>query len=89
MTSANETGLLKKQARAAKWKSYVFPTVMLAYPVVQVLIFYFGVNINGNIIDSAFTVCFDDRFKPLLDSAREATRVGIKTAGKDGRLLRA
>lgn len=47
MTSANETGLLKKQARAAKWKSYVFPTVMLAYPVVQVLIFYFGVNINS------------------------------------------
>ena len=46
----------------------------------------FGVNINGNIIDSAFTVCFDDRFAPLLESAREATRVGVKTAGIDARL---
>jgi methionyl aminopeptidase len=46
----------------------------------------FGVNINGNIIDSAFTVCFDDRFEPLLQSAREATRVGIANAGIDARL---
>jgi methionyl aminopeptidase len=46
----------------------------------------FGVNINGNIIDSAFTVCFDDRFEPLLESAREATRVGIASAGIDARL---
>jgi methionyl aminopeptidase len=46
----------------------------------------FGVNINGNIIDSAFTVCFNDRFEPLLESAREATRVGIANAGIDARL---
>jgi len=46
----------------------------------------FGVNINGNIIDSAFTVCFDDKFAPLLESAKEATRVGIQTAGIDARL---
>jgi methionyl aminopeptidase len=43
----------------------------------------FGVNINGHIIDSAFTVCFDERFKPLLDSARDATNIGVKTAGID------
>jgi methionyl aminopeptidase len=43
----------------------------------------FGVNVNGHIIDSAFTVCFDERFKPLLDAAQEATNVGVKTAGID------
>ena len=46
----------------------------------------FGVNIDGNIIDSAFTVCFDEKYKPLLDASREATNVGIKTAGIDVRL---
>ena len=46
----------------------------------------FGVNINGNIIDSAFTVCFDPKFDPLLQSARDATNTGIKTAGIDVRL---
>ncbi|KAH0787509.1 methionine aminopeptidase 2B [Histomonas meleagridis] len=46
----------------------------------------FGVNINGNIIDSAFTVCFDEKYKPLLDAAKEATNVGIRTAGIDVRL---
>ena len=45
----------------------------------------FGVNINGNIIDSAFTVCFDPKFDPLLAAAREATNVGVKTAGIDVR----
>jgi methionyl aminopeptidase len=43
----------------------------------------FGVNINGQIIDSAFTVCFDDKFTPLLEGSREGTRVGIRTAGID------
>jgi methionyl aminopeptidase len=46
----------------------------------------FGVNINGHIIDSAFTVCFDDKFAPLLEASREATRVGIRTAGIDVRV---
>jgi methionyl aminopeptidase len=42
-----------------------------------------GLNINRHIIDSAFTICFDDRFKPLLDAAREATNIDVKTAGID------
>jgi methionyl aminopeptidase len=46
----------------------------------------FGVNINGHIIDSAWTVCFDEKFAPLLEAAREATAVGIRTAGIDVRL---
>lgn len=46
----------------------------------------FGVNINGYIIDSAFTVCFDEKLDPLLQSARDATNTGIRTAGIDVRL---
>jgi methionyl aminopeptidase len=46
----------------------------------------FGVNINGHVIDSAFTVCFDDKWAPLLAAAREATNVGVRTAGIDVRL---
>lgn len=36
-----------KAKRIRKLKSYIFPTVMLAYPIVQSLVFYFGVNINS------------------------------------------
>lgn len=46
----------------------------------------FGVNINGNVIDSAFTVCFDPKFDPLLNAAKEATNVGVKMAGIDQRM---
>jgi methionyl aminopeptidase len=46
----------------------------------------FGVNINGHVIDSAWTVCFDDKWAPLLAAAREATNVGVRTAGIDVRL---
>lgn len=46
----------------------------------------FGVNINGNIIDSAFTVCFDPKFDPLLQTSRDATNTGVKLAGIDARL---
>jgi methionyl aminopeptidase len=46
----------------------------------------FGVSINGSIIDSAFTVCFDPKFEPLLQASREATNVGVKMAGIDQRL---
>jgi methionyl aminopeptidase len=43
-------------------------------------------NINGNIIDSAFTVCFDESFAALFQSARDATNVGMRAAGIDARL---
>ncbi|OHS93917.1 Clan MG, family M24, aminopeptidase P-like metallopeptidase [Tritrichomonas foetus] len=46
----------------------------------------FGVAINGHIIDSAFTVCFDERFKPLIEASREATNKGIRMAGPDARI---
>lgn len=46
----------------------------------------FGVHINGYLVDSAFTVTFDPKFKPLLDAVKDATFTGIKTAGIDVRL---
>lgn len=46
----------------------------------------FGTQINGRIIDCAWTVAFNPRYDPLLEAAKEATNTGIKTAGIDVRL---
>ncbi|KAJ1851164.1 Methionine aminopeptidase 2 [Coemansia sp. RSA 2703] len=46
----------------------------------------FGVHVNGNIIDSAFTLAWNDRYNPLLDAVRDATNTGIREAGIDVRL---
>lgn len=46
----------------------------------------FGTQINGRIIDCAFTVHFDPKFDPLVNAVKEATNMGIKTAGIDTRL---
>lgn len=46
----------------------------------------FGVAINGYIIDSAFTVCFDPRFDPLIEASKKATETAIKMAGPDVRI---
>ena len=35
------------------------------------------IQINGRIIDSAFTVAFDPRYDPLLKAVREATDTGV------------
>ena len=37
----------------------------------------FGTQINGRIIDSAFTIAFDPRFDQLLNAVREATTAGL------------
>lgn len=46
----------------------------------------FGTQINGRIIDCAFTVAFDPMFDPLMEAVRDATDTGIRTAGIDVRL---
>lgn len=46
----------------------------------------FGTQINGRIIDCAFTVAFQERFDPLLAAVKEATDAGIRAAGVDVRL---
>ena len=46
----------------------------------------FGTQVNGRIIDCAFTVAFDAQFDPLLEAVREATNTGLAHAGIDARL---
>ncbi|CAD6597065.1 HN1_G0013370.mRNA.1.CDS.1 [Saccharomyces cerevisiae] len=46
----------------------------------------YGVQVNGNIIDSAFTVSFDPQYDNLLAAVKDATYTGIKEAGIDVRL---
>lgn len=46
----------------------------------------FGTQINGHIIDCAWTVAFDPKFDPLLESVKDATNTGIKAAGIDAAL---
>lgn len=43
----------------------------------------FGTEVNGWIIDSAFTVCFDHKYDNLLAAVNDATNTGIKEAGID------
>eukprot|EP01155_Anaeramoeba_flamelloides_P010368 Anaeramoba_flamelloidesa325353_803.p1 GENE.a325353_803~~a325353_803.p1 ORF type:complete len:284 (+),score=44.43 a325353_803:1460-2311(+) len=46
----------------------------------------FGTHVDGYIIDSAYTVCFDKRFDTLLAASKDATYTGVKLAGIDARL---
>jgi methionyl aminopeptidase len=46
----------------------------------------FGTQVNGHIIDCAFTVAFNPMFDPLLNAVKEATNEGIRVAGIDARL---
>lgn len=43
----------------------------------------FGTQVEGYIIDCAWTVAFDPQFDPLLEAVREATNTGIRNAGID------
>ncbi|EDO18032.1 hypothetical protein Kpol_1045p16 [Vanderwaltozyma polyspora DSM 70294] len=45
-----------------------------------------GVQVNGYIVDSAWTVAFDPQYDNLLTAVREATYTGIKESGIDVRL---
>ena len=46
----------------------------------------FGTQIDGRIIDCAWTVAFDPMFDPLLQAVKEATNTGVKAAGIDVQL---
>ena len=46
----------------------------------------FGTEVNGYIIDSAFTVAFNPQFDELLLATKDATLTGIRAAGVDARL---
>ncbi|SCW00099.1 LAFE_0B09428g1_1 [Lachancea fermentati] len=45
-----------------------------------------GVQVNGYIVDCAWTVAFDHKYDNLLEAVREATYTGIREAGIDVRL---
>lgn len=42
----------------------------------------FGTQINGRIIDSAFTVAFNPRYNPLIEAVKEATNTGECRSGE-------
>jgi methionine aminopeptidase type II len=46
----------------------------------------FGTHVNGRIIDSAWTVHFNQKYDPLVEAVKEATNEGIRVAGVDVRL---
>lgn len=46
----------------------------------------FGVHVNGRIVDSAFTVAFEQKYDNLLQAVKEATNAGIREAGIDARV---
>ena len=46
----------------------------------------FGTQIQGRIIDCAFTVAFNPTYDKLLEAVKDATNTGIKEAGIDVRL---
>jgi methionyl aminopeptidase len=45
-----------------------------------------GVHVNGRIVDSAFTMSFDNKYDNLLKAVQEATESGIREAGIDARV---
>mmetsp|Transcript_30158 Transcript_30158/g.72327 ORF Transcript_30158/g.72327 Transcript_30158/m.72327 type:complete len:480 (+) Transcript_30158:57-1496(+) len=45
----------------------------------------FGVQVNGRIIDSAFTIAFNPKYDNLIASTQDGTNTGLKEAGIDAR----
>lgn len=45
-----------------------------------------GVHVNGHIVDSAFTMTFNDKYDQLLAAVKDATNTGIREAGIDVRV---
>ena len=69
---------------AAHWTPNPGDDVVLKYG--DVMKIDFGTQIDGRIIDCAWTVAFDPQFDPLLSTVKEATEVGVRACGIDVRL---
>jgi methionyl aminopeptidase len=69
---------------AAHYTPNVGDGTVLAYG--DVMKVDFGTQINGHIIDCAWTVAFDPQFDDLLAAVKAATNAGIAAAGIDARL---
>lgn len=46
----------------------------------------FGSQVEGRIIDCAFTVAFNPKYDTLLEAVKESTKRGIQCAGIDARM---
>jgi len=77
------TGCSLNHVAAHYTPNYGDKTVLSADDVMKI---DFGVQINGNIIDSAFTMTFNDKYDALLEAVKDATNTGIREAGIDSRL---
>jgi len=77
------TGLSLNHVAAHYSPNYKDSTVLREGDVMKV---DYGTQINGRIIDCAFTVAFDQKFDPLLEAVKAATNAGIAAAGIDVRL---
>ncbi|KAL5993176.1 Methionine aminopeptidase 2B [Asimina triloba] len=69
---------------AAHWTPNSGDKTVLQYDDVMKL--DFGTQVDGLIVDCAFTVAFNPMFDPLLQASREATNAGVKESGIDVRL---
>uniref|UniRef100_A0A7S3LNR8 Methionine aminopeptidase 2 n=1 Tax=Aplanochytrium stocchinoi TaxID=215587 RepID=A0A7S3LNR8_9STRA len=69
---------------AAHYTPNVGDTTRLGYD--NVMKIDFGTQIEGRIIDCAWTVAFNPKFDPLLEAVKAATEAGIKAAGIGVRL---
>lgn len=69
---------------AAHWTPNGGDQTVLGYS--DVMKIDFGTQINGRIIDCAFTVSHDPKYEELLKAVKDATNTGIAEAGIDVRL---
>lgn len=69
---------------AAHWTPQKNDTTVLTEN--DVLKVDFGTHIDGNIIDSAFTYAYDDKFNPLKEASKEAVYNVIKNIGVGSRI---
>lgn len=69
---------------AAHWTPNLGDETVLGYD--DVMKIDYGSHIKGLMTDCAFTVAFNPVYDNLLQAVKEATNVGIKTAGIDVRL---
>jgi len=69
---------------AAHWTPNPGDKTVLKYD--DVMKIDFGTQIEGRIIDCAFTVAFNPMYDRLLETVKEATNTGVAAAGIDARL---
>lgn len=57
------------------WLDVYFGLVLKAEDVLKV---DFGIHVSGRIVDSAFTLTFDNKYDKLLEAVKAATDTGVR-----------